>query len=250
MILCLETATDICSVGIVNETNPADCIIHQAVNNNSHATEITLLIEACLREKNCQMADLKAVAISDGPGSYTSLRVGAATAKGICYALNLPLIAVNTLESLACAALKETGKQGANILYCPMIDARRMEVYCQLFKNTEGVLDNVSDNSKVSDTLIPYAELEAKIIDNQSFELEIAAGKQLIFCGNGAEKCRPLFENTPSVFFSKIETCSAIHLFDLAVTAFHQQQFADTAYHTPQYFKAPNITISKKNVLV
>jgi tRNA threonylcarbamoyladenosine biosynthesis protein TsaB len=250
MILCLETATDVCSVGIVNEENPGDFVFHQAVNNNSHATEITLLIEACLREKNCQMTDLKAVAISNGPGSYTSLRVGAATAKGFCYALNVPLIAVDTLESLAHAALKETGKKGAEILYCPMIDARRMEVYCQLFKNTEGGGGDVSTTFEASDMLLAYTQIEAKIIDNQSFESEIAAGKQLIFCGNGAEKCRPLFGSTPSVIFSKIEACSAVYLFDLAIAAFQQKRFADTAYHTPQYFKAPNITISKKNVLV
>ncbi|NJN34911.1 MAG: tRNA (adenosine(37)-N6)-threonylcarbamoyltransferase complex dimerization subunit type 1 TsaB [Saprospiraceae bacterium] len=154
LILNIESATNICSVSI------ARAGVVQAIfetNTNNHASEITLLIEQCIAATGVALNELDAIAVSHGPGSYTSLRVGASTAKGICYALNKPLIAVDTLHALAHGAYLEFGDK--TTLYCPMIDARRMEVYTAIYapilgENTEGVvlkekLNNliVEDNS-------------------------------------------------------------------------------------------------------
>ncbi len=226
LILNIETATDICSVGLSQDGQPI--FRKDASGTFQHASQITLLVEACANAADIQLADLDAVAVSAGPGSYTGLRVGTSTAKGICYALDKPLLAIPTLETLAHAAhLVQPGEA----YFIPMIDARRMEVYTAVFDQTTNAL----------------SETEAKIIDEAAFEEWRTQGKPIFLCGDGAEKCRailndPIFQYLPIL-------CSADHLAALAEKAFQKKQFADVAYFSPFYLKPPNITKSKKNIL-
>ncbi|MFN7119317.1 MAG: tRNA (adenosine(37)-N6)-threonylcarbamoyltransferase complex dimerization subunit type 1 TsaB [Saprospiraceae bacterium] len=225
-ILHIETTTDICSIGISQEE---ELIALQEITQFSeHASKITLLIEACLQEANLTLKDLDAVAVSQGPGSYTALRIGVSTAKGICYALNKPLIAVDTLQALALATFKTEQKDA---LYCPMIDARRMEVYCAIFDKNNQLIQ----------------EAAALKIESDTFDAYFKKNQNMVFSGDGAEKCKSVLTSEFAHFSSIV--CSAKHLVPLALAAFHHQQFADLAYFEPFYLKPPNITTPKKNVL-
>ena len=154
LILCIETATPVCSVAL--SKNGEILSLKETARKNSHSEVVTLFIDDLLRENKIQYTDLNAVAVSKGPGSYTGLRIGVSTAKGLCYALDIPLIAINTLRSMAYDMaeiyLKER-KASENILFCPMIDARRMEVYSAIYNK---------DNNEVRET-------KAEIIDKNSF---------------------------------------------------------------------------------
>jgi len=222
LILNIETATEVCSVCISKGKEIVS--LSETTENHAHARMITLLIQQCLEMANMTMPDLEAVAVSQGPGSYTGLRVGSSAAKGICYALDKPLIAIDTLQSLALAtSLKE--KQ--NALYCPMIDARRMEVYCA-FYNKENML---------------VTKTHSQVIDEGTYENYFASEKKIIFSGNGAAKCKTVIKS-PFASFSPI-VCSSMHLAPLSLKTFLERAFSDPAYFTPNYHKAPNITIPK-----
>ena len=225
-ILNIESATTICSVCI--SQNGELLSIHET-DANKHASEITLMIGKCLTEADLKMTDLSAVAISNGPGSYTSLRVGASTAKGICYALNIPMIAVDTLQSLAMAAYLEVQDEVA--LYCPMIDARRMEVYAAIYKIKDGNMINVEPMSPL-------------IVDEETFKRFFDEGKRLVFSGNAVTKCRTVIASPMAVFSNNI--CTSRNMIPLSTAQFEMKNFVDLAYHTPLYLKAPNITKSKK----
>ena len=228
LILNLETATDRCSVCLSRGAEIESFM--EAEETYQHSKVITILIDACLKKSGCSLQDLDAVAVSSGPGSYTSLRVGAATAKGICFSLNKPLVVVETLRSLAVATRKVVETEDA--YYCPMIDARRMEVYCQIF-DADGK---------------PLEEAAAKIIGEGSFDEYFSAGKSLVFSGNGAQKCRPIFDGKKARFEDVF--CSAKHLVELSLEEFRAGRFVDLAYFTPNYLKAPNITTPKKKSLL
>jgi tRNA threonylcarbamoyladenosine biosynthesis protein TsaB len=229
-ILNIETATDICSIA-VSQAGKLLSLVEEA--NNNHASRITLMIEEALAEAKINITDLTAVAMSNGPGSYTSLRVGTSTAKGICYALDIPLIAVDTLTSLAYAAFREI--EVKDFLYCPMIDARRMEVYMTLFekndKNTEGSLLKIIES------------LNNVIIDENTFKNYFEQGKKVVLTGNGAAKCKQVINSDNIVHVDKL--CSAAYLIPFSTEAFLKKEFEDVAYHTPQYLKSPNITTPK-----
>jgi len=224
LLLLIETSTDICSVCLSNGETILDA--RSAVEQYTHAKAITLLIEACMKAGNRSLTDLDAVAISSGPGSYTALRVGTSTAKGICYALNKPLIAISTLQMLADAAIQQAADQQG--LYCPMIDARRMEVYTAVYD---------SELKEVEPT-------QALILDEQSFQQQFETGNKCYFVGDGSAKFEAILTN-PLAVFPKI-TNSATLLNRLALKAYEQKQFSDLAYFSPNYFKSPNITKSKK----
>lgn len=224
VILNIETATDVCSVGI-GKDGQLSC--RQATEKPyQHASQITILIDRCLRDAGLSLPAIEAVAVSRGPGSYTSLRVGTSAAKGICYALRKPLIAVDTLESLARASAK-TGDD-ANCLYCPMIDARRMEVYAALYDASFRLVQ----------------EPQALVIDEHSFSNYFKEGRTVIFSGNGAPKCRSVLTHSRAHF--REVTCDAAHLATLAQEAFDNRKFEDIAYYAPFYLKPPNITRPKK----
>ncbi len=225
VILHIETATDVCSIGI--SRGDKLLALHESLDFNNHAARITLMIEACMQDAQIQWSDLDAIAISSGPGSYTGLRIGVSTAKGICYAQGKPLIAIDTLQTLALAA--HEASDPPNTLYCPMIDARRMEVYAAIF-DVQGNL------------VQPPAAIR---VEHDTFQSFFAAGRTLIFSGNGAEKCKPFF-TVPQAHFRSV-LCSAKHLIQLAVQAFQKKKFADVAYFEPFYLKPPNITTPIKN---
>lgn len=234
LILNLETATNICSVSLADS---GKTIATLESSDNKHAEVITLLIEQIMSNNGVGLANLDAVAISHGPGSYTSLRVGASTAKGLCYALNIPLISVDTLLSMAYAAYKEYGDKTA--LYCPMIDARRMEVYTAVY----GINDN-AESTRVTEKIFLMEELNNLIVDANSFERYFSEKKRLIFVGNGSDKCVGTI-NTEGVFLKQV-VCSSRHMCALSEAYFEQKKFESLAYYTPEYLKSPNITTAKK----
>jgi len=223
-ILSIETSTDISSVCISEYGQILS--VKESIHSMAHAKEGTLLIAACLKAANLDFQQLDAVAISKGPGSYTALRVGSSIAKGICYAMDKPLIAVDTLASLALAA---STKLAADF-YCPMIDARRKEVYMAFY------------NNKVAE----LQEVQAKILDRDSFSMEIPTTETILFCGNGSVKFQEMTEQPNFLFLDLI--CSAKHLIPLAEKAFKNKQFESLAYFEPTYLKPPNITVAKKKL--
>ena len=189
-----------------------------------HSAQLTSLIRELCSAANIKMKDIDAIAISDGPGSYTGLRVGASTAKGICLALNKPLIAISTLKALA----HEYIAQGERVM--STIDARRMEAYGAVFCKEES--------------------FETK---SWIWSEEIALGlsseySQLIICGNGIEKGKGFFEQYKNVDL-RPSKCSASHLVPLAYQKYKASEFVNVAYHDPFYFKSPNITKSKKRLI-
>lgn len=224
LLLHIESSGQICSVCI---SRGADVLCLKKTEEAFQHTEyITLLIAECVKEVGINLKDLDAVSISRGPGSYTSLRVGTATAKGICYALDKPLIEVDTLESLALAAFQKTGKK---TFYCPMIDARRMEVYTAVFDENQSLL----------------FDYHALIVTEEAFSAyRKNSNKKIILCGDGAQKTLDIL---PAMDFEYVEIdCSAAWLVPIALAKFKKGEFADVAYFSPFYLKSPNITKPKK----
>lgn len=214
IILSLETATTVGSVALHRD---GEIIGHQFYNlEKSHSRLIHELISQLLSNSEIKREEIDAVAVSGGPGSYTGLRIGVSAAKGLCYALNKPLIAVNTLEAMA---LQVGSKRSDDYLLCPMIDARRMEVYCALYTNTLEVVMTT----------------DAKIIDTDSFK-ERLYEEQVVFFGNGAEKCRTAIQSENAVFLEGI-TPSALEVGVLATKKYKEQAFEDVAYYEPFYLK-------------
>lgn len=215
LLLSIDTATKVCSVALhENEQLLASQHLHI---DKSHSGLLTVLIEDILRYAGFELSDLAAVAVSEGPGSYTGLRIGASAAKGIGFALDLPVITVGTLQAMA-QGMRKYAEPGS--LLCPMIDARRMEVYC-LLMNREGEI---------------VQEPKAKIMDENSFVEELKDHK-IYFFGDGADKCKPLFgENTHACFVDHIVP-SAVHVGELAQAKLSAKDFADLAYFEPFYLK-------------
>ncbi len=226
LLLCIETATEVCSVAISKDK--ALLAIREIKDAFAHSAQLTLLIKDCVASANVRLADLEAIAVSSGPGSYTALRVGIATAKGLCYALDIPLIEVNTLQSLALATAKQV--KAVDALYCPMIDARRMEVYTALF--------DASGKSLMA--------MQPLVVEDKSFEEYFNRGQRIVFTGNGATKCQSVLRSPFAQFEPVI--CSAAHLIDLAFGNFQRRRFVDVAYFEPFYGKLPNITTPKNKL--
>ena len=222
IILHIETATDICSVALAR-----DGVLIEEMHSNesrSHATQLTLLIEKVCKQSAIAYSQLNAIAVSKGPGSYTGLRIGVATAKGFCYALDKPLIGINTLQSFANTLLLQNENSINNLsstdLLCPMIDARRMEVYAALFD---------PQKKKVRET-------KAEIITEQSFAEELKQHK-IVFFGDGAAKCKELFQHQANAIFVDDFIPSASGQVELAYNAFEKKKFEDVAYFEPFYLK-------------
>lgn len=225
LILNIETATEVCSVSLGKDGE--SILTLEASQPQTHSSELTCLIERLLAECGMSVRSLDAVGVSSGPGSYTGLRIGTSVAKGICYAVDCGLIAVDTLESLA-HATKQAVPDGN--YFIPMIDARRMEVYTAVFDQN----------------LICVEEKSAKIINENSFEGFRTKKEKIYLSGNGAKKTMHFFNendiNLHSVF------CSASHLTRLSEKKLNISDFVDVAYYSPDYLKSPNITISKKRL--
>ena len=220
MILCLETATPICSVAL-NDGNR--CLaLRECVGQNAHSEKITIFIKEVLDEVGIGYEQLDAVAVSQGPGSYTGLRIGVSTAKGVCYATDRKLMAIDTLHAMACGMKERLGDQlQANDLLIPMIDARRMEVYASIFD---------ADLNKKEDTA-------ALIIDENSFNELVTEGRRLWLFGDGAPKLKAVFADRTEIKIIDGFNPSAGFMAALADQQLKAAQFVDVAYFEPFYLK-------------
>ena len=219
MILCLETATPVCSVAL----NDGCCTLalRETEGQNAHSEKITNFIREAMETAGIDYRQLDAVAVSKGPGSYTGLRIGVSTAKGICYAADVPLMAIDTLEAMAYGMKEKLGSQLAeNDMLIPMIDARRMEVYAAVFD---------ANLNKIEDTA-------ALVIDENAFE-DLRKDRRLWLFGDGAPKLSKLFENQPNITVIDGFKPSAAFMRNLADKALREHDFVDVAYFEPFYLK-------------
>ena len=228
-ILNIETSTDYCSVSISNDSKCTNLRIMKPDNARkvAHSEMLAVFVKEVLDEAKLRVSDLDAVALSGGPGSYTGLRIGASTSKGLCFGGDIPLISLNTL--LVIAAMAKAKYNGDYDLIVPMIDARRMEVYTML---TDAKLEKLS-------------EVEAKIITEESFAEY--KGKKLLFCGNGAPKCKDVLACDGFAFLDDIYP-SAEFMGELSEAAFSAGRFEDLVYYEPFYLKEFIATTSKKSL--
>lgn len=197
--------------------------IKEISDGYSHAENLHVFINAILAESKLGYSDLNAVAVSKGPGSYTGLRIGVSTAKGLCFSLDIPLIAIETLEVLARQVVVEKG------FIVPMIDARRMEAYTKVFKANY-------EEARV---------IEAEILDETSFETYLEQGK-VIFVGNKTEKTQEVIQHCNAQFIESFP--SAKEMSELAYEKFEKNNFEDVAYFEPYYLKDFLVTPAKKKV--
>jgi tRNA threonylcarbamoyladenosine biosynthesis protein TsaB len=227
MILCIETATGVCSAALCDELSVIR--VAEAPPGMSHAAQLTVIIQRLLSETGVKAPDLGAVAVSKGPGSYTGLRIGVSTAKGIAYGAGIPLLGINTLTAMCNGYLTlHPPDPASQTLLCPMIDARRMEVYNALFS---------ADGTMIRET-------SADIIDGNSFS-DILEEQEIIFFGNGAEKCRSAITH-PNARFHDGFVLSASYLHIPSVNALKNKHFEDVAYFEPYYLKEFIATIPRK----
>ncbi|MWB95601.1 tRNA (adenosine(37)-N6)-threonylcarbamoyltransferase complex dimerization subunit type 1 TsaB [Flavobacterium sp. GA093] len=219
-ILNIETATKNCSVAIAKNGETILCK-EIAEEGYSHAEKLHVFIEEVLKQAGVSFQELAAVAVSQGPGSYTGLRIGVSAAKGLCFALNIPLIAVDTLQTLASKAKIAEGK------IIPMLDARRMEVYSAVFN---------SDLEK-------ERAIEAEIITEDSFK---DYTETLYFVGDCAEKCKSVLTKENFVFLEDIKYPSANEMSAISYDKYQKSDTVDVAYFEPYYLKDFLMTTSKK----
>lgn len=226
-ILNIETASPVCSASISQKGELLD--FREINEHNAHAKYLTIFIEEMMQELKLEYSDLDAVAVSEGPGSYTGLRIGVSTAKGIAYASSIPLISVSTLQATAYRAAQKYGKHD-NPLFCPMIDARRNEVYAAIYD---------ADNNEIRKT-------QADIVDAETYA-EYLKDYRVVFVGNGAEKCRELIRHPKALFEAAIH-CSSKNMPTLAYEKFLNSNFADLAYFEPFYLKKYKAAVSTKHI--
>ena len=212
-ILHIETSSKNCSVAI-SDGEELLCLCEEVSENYKQSESLHTFVEWALEGAEISLKDIEAVSLGKGPGSYTGLRIGAASAKGFCYGLKVPLIAVNSLETM----IEPFLGQNYDVII-PLIDARRMEVYCAVFDGNSGEM---------------ITETEAKILDEQSFtELE---GKKVLFVGDGAAKAKDILQISNAEFDANIYP-SAKYLIKKSVEKFNQKDFEDVAYFEPFYLK-------------
>ncbi len=217
-ILCLETSSLVCSVSLA--TSKEMFHVKSGVIQN-HAEVLMDLISECLQKANIQVKDLSAIAISDGPGSYTGLRIGSSTAKGLCFSSGIPLIGISTLKALANKAIEMTDK----MYVWPMIDARRMEVYHAIYNRQLEIVRDVSNG----------------IIDAEGFVPEGIDIQNVMICGDGGKKAAEFLK----LDYIDIQP-DASYLCELALEAYRKQEFQELSNYEPFYLKSANITGKSK----
>ena len=213
LILLIESATKSCSVSLSSENKIIAC--KEEVNEQYyHAEKLTVFITELFKTQDFTIKDLDAVAVSKGPGSYTGLRISVSTAKGLCYALDIPLISVSTLKAMAFGMAQKEKSD----LYCPMIDARRMEVYNAFYNSTNKEIRGI----------------QADIIEACSYQKEL--DKKVLFFGDGAEKCKQMIQHPNARFLDGIFPSSK-DMLEIANEKFAEKDFEDIAYFEPFYLK-------------
>jgi tRNA threonylcarbamoyladenosine biosynthesis protein TsaB len=227
MILCIETATLVCSVALCSKTEVIG--LKENRDTRSHASLLTVFIGEILAEAGIKPADLEAVAVSKGPGSYTGLRIGVSAAKGIAFGADIPIIGIDTLLAMFYGIGPDSSAK--NRLFCPMLDARRMEVYHAIYDSNGNVVKPIS----------------AEIIDENSFS-DIPEDKELILFGDGMEKIMKVLKRKNVTFADY--SISASHMLIPAYEAFGSRKFEDVAYFEPFYLKDFIATKPVKNIFV
>jgi len=234
VILNLDTSTQVCSVALAEGPSLLGKMVSH--DEKSHSRLLSVFIQELLNENDLKPGGLDAVAVSAGPGSYTGLRIGVSTAKGLAYGSKIPLIGIGTLDLLVSGGLQhpqinEILSENDSSFLCPMIDARRMEVYTALYTASGKIIETVS----------------AKIIDENSF-LEKLDSAPVVFFGNGAEKCREMITHPNACFVEGIEA-SAEFMIPLSNISWQLKKFEDIAYFEPFYLKDFIATIPKNKII-
>ena len=230
-ILCIETGTDICSVGIARDGEIVSML--ESSEGRDHARKVGVFVDELLHSTGITPDEIDAVAVGKGPGSYTGLRIGVSFAKGLCYGLQKPMIAIGSLDALVAVAREEhkagivTIEDWDKACLCPMVDARRMEVYAQIFDSEGNAL----------------TEVAAEVVTEESFTKWRNEGKFVIF-GNGAAKCAEALSDATLINI----TPSVRGIAPLAQRAFDEGRFEDIAYFEPFYLKDFVVTTSKKKL--
>lgn len=227
LILSIETATSVCSVALHSEQGKMISLT-ELFQENVHAQKLMPLIDSLLQQSGVSRRELSAVAVSSGPGSYTGLRIGVSTAKGMAYALGIPVVGVDTLDALG---RRTSPFIKAADFVVPMIDARRMEVYCK-------VLDG-----RMAE-LLPLAPV---IVDEASFDSYLSSGK-VFFIGDANEKVREVVKHENAVFIPLLNSAGTVG--EIAAIKFRERQFEDLAYFEPNYLKEFRVLKSKKSLLL
>ena len=213
LILAIETTTKNCSVALFNKGILLQ-LKEEYSDSYSHAENLTLFINEVLTKENISINKLDAIAVSKGPGSYTGLRIGTSTSKGLCYSLGIPLIAISTLKAMA-LGVSENQKSD---FYCPMIDARRMEVFAAIFDD---------ENNQVRDIM-------ADVVDANIYKEYL--DKKVLFFGDGAMKCQEMINHKNATYLEEIFP-SAKDMGILSSQKFENKDFEDVAYFEPFYLK-------------
>jgi tRNA threonylcarbamoyladenosine biosynthesis protein TsaB len=232
MILCLETATSLCSAALCDRNGIV--ALKESGEDRSHASRLTVFINDILKEAGIKADNLEAVAVSKGPGSYTGLRIGVSTGKGIAYAASVPLISVDTTFSMFLgfhSAAKKKYDIRQNDLFCPALDARRMEIYYSVFDAAGNTVKGIC----------------AEIVD-RNFLSETGAGERIFVFGEGAAKCREVMERK-NVVFEDGFMISAAFMKAAAYDALDNKRFEDVAYFEPFYLKDFLTSRPVKNIL-
>lgn len=217
-ILYIETATDVCSVALSKGSEIIG--LKEEAGGNNHAKHLLPFVDEVLKQAGVSMTEINGVAVSIGPGSYTGLRIGVSTAKGIAYTAGIPVMAVSTLESIAQGAKTlwaESSSEQPQIV--PMIDARRMEVF----------------TTRYDFDMNPLEEVASKIIDGTTFT-ELLSKEKVLFCGNGMPKCKEILSAFPNAKFMDAPI-SAKNMLPAALRKWQKQEFEDVAYFEPFYLK-------------
>src|SRR5450759_4231598 len=220
MIICLETATNLCSVALCDSAGVIS--LKESNESKSHASMLTVFIEEIFKEKGIRASDLDAIAVSKGPGSYTGLRIGVSVAKGIAYAASIPLIGIETMLSMfwGIKDFKNASSQdGKNALFCPMLDARRMEVYYAIYDAEGKIIKNIS----------------AEIINEDTFS-NIPESQKIVLFGDGASKCKETIKRT-NIRFEDDFRISASHMYHPVYKAINDRLYENVAYFEPFYLK-------------
>ena len=213
LILSFDTSTKNCSVALFEKEKLLSIKQENAINY-SHSEQLTVFIEDVLKTAKISKEELNAVAIGRGPGSYTGLRIGTSTAKGLCYALDIPLISIPTLQAMAFGLSKQYNSD----LFCPMIDARRMEVFAALYDQNNNTI----------------REVRADILENETYQEYL--NKKIVFFGDGAAKYKNVLKHANAIFIDEF-LVSAEYIGYLAYNRFVSNKFEDVAYFEPFYLK-------------
>ncbi len=229
-ILNIETSTEVCSVALTSEGQVLDH--RENYDGQTHATLLSQYVQEMLQYARTRDINLDAIAVSIGPGSYTGLRIGLSEAKGLAFGLNVPLIGVNTLQLLVVSTMFNHFIDEEKVLYVPMIDARRMEVYTAAYNAA----------------LEPVLEPQAMILDEQSLVDLNQQGYTLVLMGNGSDKAHQVLTRDGVRFVAGIKPV-AVDMMALAEKSFREQRFIDVAYSTPLYLKEFQATKPKNPVL-